>query len=639
MNPNFVMSTIIDRGDTPTHLFSIPELDFSGDLFAEPLKDSWLRLGAWTIAPSRNERGVEDVVSRQSLLLSAQGFAEIFDSLESVGNVIENLGKPSGSVIDEGGHREYKYAPFYKFEFPFSSAVAEPLVFVHSSTSGVELFINPDLWLFAELEEKTPNCGIWWDPRRGVEALRRRVIKEENSEIVEIQGTYLLKYLQARQRSLVVGHYRHLHLFNPSPSAIGLFIEGDLTLGSPERRAKALLQNWGLRKDIPGAEPFLQRRLHLWFEIVPPGIDVEDPWADQPSFDLYTFTLPTWRGPVAPGRWRHFRRGDGRSFEGEICDFMDRVYFRQDVLTKYEGASGFTVEDDGSVSCHHFWGLVRSTARLGNELLATAIGDFAEGVPFEEWPHWKQYAVEPPSPETAAALRAEQTVAAAVNSVVQALSGLNAAFAAMAASLRVVIPDRPWHGSLDSLAGRQLKWVYPAAAGDDEFLKRATLTSTLVLDALAPVSLRKLLEAVGNKLHMNEEKPPRPLGSRNLLQRVTLVAALIEDFRPDMTAIPTLVMNAEGKSKADESDLQAELERSYRRVRDEFAPLAFLYDLRMHGGLAHHPNMPEAAAAAVKLGLPDKSWHRADYLRLLSLVADSVRRIRGHLGNASVERR
>jgi hypothetical protein len=114
------MSTIIDRRDTPTHLFSIPELDFSGDLFAEPPKDSWFRLGAWTIAPSRDERGVEDVVSRQSLLLPAQGFAEIFDSLESVGNVIGDLGKPSVSVIDERGQREYKYAPFYKFEFPFS---------------------------------------------------------------------------------------------------------------------------------------------------------------------------------------------------------------------------------------------------------------------------------------------------------------------------------------------------------------------------------------------------------------------------------------------------------------------------------------------------------------------------------------
>ena len=197
--------------------------------------------------------------------------------------MIGNLGEPTASVIDEGGHKEYRYAPFYKFEFPFSLAVAEPLVFVHSSKSGVALFVNPDLWLFLELEEKSSNCGIWWDPRRGVEALRRRVVNQENLEIVEIQSKYLSKYLQARQQSLIVGHYRHLHLFNPSPNAIGLFIEGDLTLGSPERRAKALLQNWGLRKDIPGAEPFLQRRLHLWFEIVPPGITISPSESNSPA--------------------------------------------------------------------------------------------------------------------------------------------------------------------------------------------------------------------------------------------------------------------------------------------------------------------------------------------------------------------
>jgi len=86
--------------------------------------------------------------------------------------------------------------------------------------------------------------------------------------------------------------------------------------------------------------------------------------------------------------------------------------------------------------------------------------------------------------------------------------------------------------------------------------------------------------------------------------------------------------------------------RSYRRtakadrsrsrlVRDEFSPLAFLYDLRVHGGLAHHPNMTEAAAAAVRLGLPVKTWYRADYLRLLNLIADGIRRISGHLWNGA----
>lgn len=630
------MAAIVNRDDTPSHLFSIPELDFSGDLFAERVGGPWFRLGAWTITPRRDERGVEDVVSRQSLLLAPEHFADIFDKLESVGNVIGDLGKPGGSVFHAAEQREYRYAPFHRFDFPFSSVVGEPLVFVHSATSGVQLFINPDLWLFFELEEKTRGNGIWWDPRRGVDALIQRVIDQRNLEVVEIRVDYLLRYTQARQMSLVVGHYRHLHLFDPSRSTIEAFVEGDMKLGSPEQGAKAVLQNWGLRQNFPSTTPFLQRRLHLWFEIRPPEIDIDDPWAKQPSFDPYMFTLPTRVGPVAPARWKHLRGAEGRVFDGEVCDFMNRVWFRQEVLTKYEGASGFEVADDGSVSCHHYWGLERSTARIGNELLATAIGDFAEGVPFEEWPHWKQYAVEPPSQDAAAALKSEQTVADAVNSVVQVLGELNDTFARIAASLGLIIQERPWRGSLDSLSGRQLKWVYPATADDDEFLKRATLVSTLVIEALQPASLRKLLSAVDSSLHMNDENPPRPLGSRNLLQRVTLVAVLIEDFRPDIAAIPVLIKQAEGKLPiVGEPDLQDELARSCRRVRDEFAPLAFLYDLRTHGGLAHSPNKEQAATAAAKLGLPRGNWHRTDYLRLLKLVAESVHQISRNLDIAA----
>lgn len=534
------MAAIISRDNAPSHLFSIPELDFSEDLFAERVSSPWFRLGAWTIAPQRDERGIEDVVSRQSLLLVPEGFVNIFDKLESVGNLIDDLGKPGGSVLHIGEQKEYRYTPFHQFDFSFTAAVGEPLVFLRSSTSGVQLFINPDLWLFFELEERTPGGGIWWDPRQGVDALRQRVIEPGQMEIVEIRVGHLLKYLQARQMSLVLGHYRYLHLFDPLQDTIEKFVKEDVVLGSPDQGAKAILQNWGLR-DITGTIPFLQRRLHLWFEIKPPKIDVDDPWVDQPSFDPYMFTLPTRVGPVAPAHWKHFTPTEGRTFEGEVCDFMDRVYFRQEVLTKYEGASGFDVADNGSVSCHHYWGLTRSTARVGNELLATAIGDFAEGVPFSEWPHWKQYAVEPPSPETEKALRQEKTVPIAVNSLVNALHTLNAAFADVADSLKVTSLEPLWSGSLNSLAGRQLKWVYPTTADDDEFLKRATLTSTLVIEALQPASLRKVLSAVGGNLHLNEEDPPRSLGSRNLLQRLTLIAMLSKDFQPDIAEIPMLV--------------------------------------------------------------------------------------------------
>ena len=630
------MTTIIDRHEAPSHLFSIPELDFSEDLFTERAGGPWFRLGAWTAAAHRDERGVEDEVSRQSFLLAPNCFVDIFDKLQSVGNLTHNLGKPGGWVHHAAEHKEYRYAPFHRFEIPFTSAVGEPLVFVHSSTAGDKLFINPDLCLRFELEEKTNGSGIWWDPRRGVDALIRSVTDRDNLEVVEIRLDHLLKYLQARQMSLVVGHYRHLRFLYPSATATAAFVEGDVTLGSPEQRAKAMLQNLGLRQDITTTTPYLLRRLHLWFEVTPPPINIDDPWADQPSFDPYTFTLPTGVRPVAPAAWKIMEPTDGRTFEGKGCDFMDRVCFRQEVLSKYEGASGFEVEDDGSVRCRHYWGLTRSTVRVGNELLATAIGDFAEGVPFEEWPHWKQYAVEPPSPETASALAQEQSVPDAVNALAEALYTLNTAFAGAAASLRVANLGSLWCGSLDSLAGRQLKWVYPASADDDEFLKRATLASTLVIEALDPKPVRKLLRAVGSNLHKDGKDQHGSLGSRNLLQRLTLIAVLIENFQTSTTEIPMLVRQAEGNVKnTKQPDLQTELETLHRRVRREFAPLAFLYDLRTFGGMAHAPNTVKAAALAPQLGLPEKNWHRTDYLRLLNLVADSVRKVSNHLDIAS----
>lgn len=563
---------------------------------------------------------------RQSLLLGPKQFAKAFERLDAVGNILSHMGTPGGSIGHAG---RYRYDAFHHFEF--ASVIGEPLVFEHRDTSGTRLFINPDLTLFFELEEKSFGSGIWWDPRRGVEALVRRVIGQDQGDLetVEIRVDHLARYLQARQMSLVIGHYRHLHLFAPSANSISTFVEGNLVIGSPKQGTKAILQNWGLRKDSRRA-PFLLRRLHLWFEIKPQKIIAEDPWSEEPSFDAYSFTLPTRSGAVAPARWTSLRYRKGRTYEGEVGDFMESIYFRQEVLMKYQGSSGFNIMDDGSVRYLGYWGLDRSTSRIGNELLSTYIGDFAEGVPFEEWPHWKQYAVEPPSLEAAQALTQEQTVPEAVNSLVDALERLNAAFSNLARLFRLDNVDPLWRGSLDGLAGRQLKWVYPAAADDEEFLKRATLVSTLLFDALHPPSLRRLLTAVGENLHQSYEN--KPLASRNLLQRVTLVALLINHLAPQVAEVPELIKHAEGKAKyADKPDLQSELEGLYKRVRDEFAPLAQLYDLRVHGGLAHAPNKERAAAAAAELGLPKENWHRVDYLRLLKQTAGSIHQISKHL--------
>jgi hypothetical protein len=619
---------MLDRNSTPSHLFDIPELDFSDDLFSDRLAGPWFRLAARTTNRKRNKKGVDEEISRRCFLVSSDGFAVLYEKLNSNGNVMRGMGKPGGAVSHIEGEKQYRYLPFHQFEIPFSSVIGEPLVFLDSRTPDTNFFINPDILLFFEFEERSGQ-GIWLDPKSGIDALVRRKLNDDSLETVEIRTEYLLKYLQARQMSLIIGHYRQLLLYSPSENATQSFVKEDLILGSVDQGVEAILDNWGLRTDV-GRTPFLQRRLHLWLEIKPPTIDIEDPWSDQPAFDLFSFTIPTKVGPVAIARFKKLRTEE-RDFEGVECDFMEPVYFRQEVLRKYEGASGFVIGDDGSVTCRYFWALNRSTSRVGNELLCTYIGDFAEGVPYEEWPHWKQFAIAPPSIESLRALDQEPAISDTVNSLVNAFKRLNDAFEEMARSLTPQNPGSLWQGSLDSLAGRQLKWFYPHTADDDEFLKRATLASTLFIEGLQSSSIRKLLGYVDANLHQTFDNLSKSLGSRKLLQRVTLLAVVLAKFRPHKHEIADLLKTAEHKSKSlIQNDLEIELKNLNQQVQEDFSPLAFLYDLRLHGGLAHPPNKAEASVTAQKLGLSAQSWQRADFLQLLKLIADSVIRISIH---------
>ena len=111
---------------------------------------------------------------------------------------------------------------------------------------------------------------------------------------------------------------------------------------------------------------------------------------------------------------------------------------------------------------------------------------------------------------------------------------------------------------------------------------------------------------------------------------------MIEEFQPNSAEIPELVKQAESQTISTvDTELQAELKKSCDKIRGVFVPLAFLYDLRTHGGLAHSPSKDKVATAMVELGLPERNWHRADYLRILRLVAESIRQISAHLVTAA----
>lgn len=613
------MTQVFDAASIPSHIARIPSLDLTDELLVDPLKDAWFRLAAWTVEGKIDDRGVEDVVLRKTFLLAPGEFARVAAKLDSIGNVVGDLGKPGGSVAYDGDGKTYSYEPYYRQSLFPTDAVGEPLAFTIDTTAGSQLFVNPDVWMFLELEETPAASGVWLDRKRGIEVLRRRTIENGNLQIVEIRVADLMRYLKARQQTLVTGYYRHLHLYRPSQDVIDAFTREDLTVTTDN--AKAVLQNWGPRDDFGDGRKLLQRRLHLWFAIDPPTIDVDDPFADEPEYDVLQLTLPTRDGPVAPARYRHFKLPDGRAYAGVTCDSTTRLYFRQEVLMKYENASGFTIEDNGSVRCHDYWALDRSTHRVGNDLLSTMFCDFAQGVSIHEWPHWQQYAVEPPSIESLRAMGEEKAIPDAVTELLDALDWLNERVQDFARVRGVLVDEYTWQGSPVSLAARQLKWVYPVTAHDDEFLKRSTLLSTLMIDGIAPAPLRAIMASYSATLH---QKGGKALGSRLLLQRVSLIVAIAKAIRPADGEIEELVRCAEGERQAAMPDLQAELAALNTAVRKEFAPLAFLYDLRTFGGLAHSPSPDKAGAAADQLGLGKKDWRRSDYLKMLALATDAV---------------
>jgi hypothetical protein len=78
-----------------------------------------------------------------------------FPKLDSVGQVFSGLGRPDGSIRQDGRRKEYLYEPFHRFQIPFTYIVGEPLVFLREQVSDVHLFINPDLWMYLGLEERS----------------------------------------------------------------------------------------------------------------------------------------------------------------------------------------------------------------------------------------------------------------------------------------------------------------------------------------------------------------------------------------------------------------------------------------------------------------------------------------------------
>lgn len=607
------MPSIFNRDEIPSHLFAIKELDLAKYCLVEKLPRPWFCLGE---VSKSDKNGINARLQRETMLTAIGAFKNSASSFDAVGAVIRNLGMPTAWSSTVKGLPKYRYLPFHSFETAFRDFSGEPVVFIR--TLNGDLVINPDLWLFLELTEKRDPDHVWYDGEKHVDVIQ--ILKDADSERVLIRADYLLKYLQSRQQELLVSEFRQI-IFTPGSShVIDDFPQGTLRLINSQGDSKAIMESYGPKRDF--GVPYYVRRTHLWSTIEPPAINEEDPFNEIPDFDLAAFVLPTSSGLVAPARFlpSQFIK---HKFSGTTCDFADRVFFSQEALVRYQTLPNHEISDDGAVRHSTFWSFDRSVIRFGDDYLSIAIGDFAEGVAFHEWQHWAKFAVDPPDDAWFDPEKDKQSIRGQVNRLISELYSLSEAFEYFCQKF---VPDSAgqsiWNGDDKDQIVKELKWFYPTHESDADFRTRVAQLSVLVVDGLHPTLMRTVL------VRLNALLPEDKFtGGLKLLQRLCLAVNLMSAFQTQHDLQDLLKLTIQKPRTADESELAAEAQFIANKVREIFAPLVGLYDLRTGSGLAHPPSKDKISDATKLLGLPTKGWTRAHYLLLLGKVSTCISQI------------
>ncbi|HIA53554.1 MAG TPA: hypothetical protein EYN91_15925 [Candidatus Melainabacteria bacterium] len=581
------------------------------------------RLGTYTREKQKHFLGASEAIVRQSMLMQPGEFKENFESFNETRHCLDGLGKPTW-FRDSTRKNTLVYLPFNLFKFPWFECYAEPVVFAMKEKGRMDLFINPDISLLFRLEKVQDDHDSWYDPHNGKEVLRKEVING-NEVAFEIRCSYLARYLTIRQMALIVGCFRSLEVLDPSESVIHKVETGKVALGSASEGSKALVESFANVRSNRRDQAIAKRWLNLWFEIEPKEVDVDDPLSDEPGFDIFSMTLPTRSGNIAPGRFTDFKGKKKGNFKGCDGSDMETVYFSQEVLHKYQETVGFEVDNEGNVFCRREWGLSGSTQLIGNELVCTWIGDFATGVLIEEWPHWKQYSVVPPSADTMSIVANEIPLPKLIKALCDALCSLNRDIKGFSEAFGILDCEPFWQGSEDSIIAKQLKWVYPNSYGDEQFVKRMTFLSNLVTEEFQSNPITAVLSKFESRLTQKDKKTMT--SPRNLLLRMTLIAALIEKFDCSNSEVADLIMDMERFQEKKEVSLEEDLKKLYLDIYDKFSVLAFLHDFRNFAEIAHKACEGKAREAAVKLGLPTSGWKRRNFIDVVSKITERANEI------------
>lgn len=529
-------------------------------------------------------------------LIEPNEISSMLKSVDFPGNIFPHIGLPE---LWES-RRESGYEVESQFEA--SGGKMEAFVIVREDPTGFVTFTpRQDFVMFYSLFDRIdePN-RIWDDHMRGVSD----VIKFERDETlskIRIMKSYILDYLFARKKALLIGYY--FGVVVPTQDRIPDGFRKKVKFDIKNGKARVLIV-----KNVTLGEK-LVARMDMFKVVIPPQkkiLGFYGTLAEAPKV-----TLKTSLGSLEMKKVGH-----------ATGDFLTYTYFNSEVLKKYENDRRYRIDDNGGVHYPGVWGIFRGIQRLGDEVIAAHIGDVAEGLPYHEWSYWASHNINPLSIEEHRELRKIEPVQQLLNALISEVESFNGKMYFFLKRRGLQVSEPLFKFRTDEQKEeivRELKKTFARRTTRSEFLNRIVELYKLLIDSLNIRLLSSLIDTYDASAKFDDQRQPK--GSLKLLltslefraiERECKASGLTEEEAASKI-LEYYNCLQQSSFQAKEDFLLREVQQKTNILRETFGVLFALYALRSKAGGAHLGTDTEFKQTMRSLGFQETT---ADFLQV-----------------------
>lgn len=568
-----------------------------------------------------------DPLSGSYVLVGQNGFLEKYadsykDSFIGSGlidsskasSVLKLVGSPGG-IFHHVGHPDLWIRPGgesgYEVESRFDTEIGkiEAFVIEREDPTGFIIFIpRQDFVMFYSMFDRAegPN-RIYDDHMRGVSD----VVKFERNEMlskIRIMKSYILDYLFVRKKALLIGYYFSIVI--PAEGNIPDDFWKKIKYDIDDGKASMLIA----KRNILGEKLIAQ--LNMFKVILPPNqkrLGNFGTLSNAPKV-----TLKTSKGPV------EMKKTVGIGHDAR--DFLSVAYFDSKVLKRYENDRRYRIDDNGGVHYAGVWGVGRGIWRVGDELIAAHVGDVAGSLPYEEWIHWKQNNIDPPSIEEIRELQKTKPIQQLLNVLVSEVESFEKKQLFFMARRGIEVNEPLFKfqkGEQKKGVIRELKKTFTRTATRSEFLNRTVALYKLLIDSLNGSLLISLVDSYDPNAKFDKQRHAK--GSLKLLlislefqtiEKVCRWSGLTEE-EIKSKVIEYYSNLQQSNTQATDDFLFHEIQQRVNSLREAFHVLFVLYALRSKAGGAHLGTDREFTRAINFLGFSENYFDFLEVYRTL----------------------